>query len=60
MENQRCFCGSSLFYVQVNTFSPSKHHIYLVCSGCKCERTISSPGYSADYEVSPQFIKDVT
>lgn len=57
MTKAKCFCGSETFGVELLVF-PGKTQIHLRCRGCDCLRRISSPGYSADYLVKPEFVKE--
>ena len=54
-----CFCGCQTFTVHVRTFGGNyKHHVTLRCAGCECLRQITSPGYAADYVISPPLLSE--
>jgi hypothetical protein len=53
--NSKCFCGSEMFNVRTE---PLVYRNHIVCTSCKCERRITSPGYAADYVVNPPFTQE--
>lgn len=50
-----CFCGCASFTVLTERAGPNKTWIMFRCEACQCLRQVSSPGYSADYVISPAF-----
>jgi len=48
---ETCFCKGNKFYVAIN--SDTRNHIRLICSKCKCERLVRTPGMATHYTIEP-------
>ena len=56
MTKQRCFCGCYNFTLEMN--EDGKNRITFICAGCKCQRTIRTPGVGCTYEFEPPTVPE--